>query len=542
MPTIPNIRTSVENQSVLVLDEHAKNGVFRRDARGRLIAFAGGFSVVFPYEDTNGEKWAFRCWHSIIENAKQRCSIISKAINGAHLGFLCDFNYVERGINVDGEIYPTTRMRWIEGETIKKYICNNRDSKDLLIALADNFLKMVQALHAKSFAHGDLQHGNILVDKNNQLYLVDYDSFYCSDLKGEQDIVKGLVDYQHPSRQENKYVSEKLDYFSELIIYLSILAIAESPSLVDKYQVEDADRLLFSKEDFADIKKSQIYKDIHKLGKSFVELLEVLEKYLKCNNIEHLIPFDMVLKEKKISFKASSTKAKRNKQKVTISWEVPFNADVFLKEGNKGKQTKCEKKGQHSIMLDKTTTYELVVKLAYGQTIKKKITVKVCDESEVEFSADKYYVFPSIPVTLSWSVKNAKNVWLNNTLVDKCGAKVVEPTKNTSYTLLVQDEFGKKKETIEIGMLPIPIVKSILVPTPNLAENISISSNLPRLNLTVKLPEIEMSMPKTRIPYVPSLTELGLNVELQLPKKNPWIKWLAHKIVEQIKSKIYGYK
>ena len=73
----------------------------------------------------------------------------------------------------------------------------------------------------------------------NQLYLVDYDSFYCSDLKGEQDIVKGLVDYQHPSRQENKYVSEKLDYFSELIIYLSILAIAESPSLVDKYQVED---------------------------------------------------------------------------------------------------------------------------------------------------------------------------------------------------------------------------------------------------------------------------------------------------------------
>ena len=160
----------------------------------------------------------------------------------------------------------------------------------------------------------------------------------------------------------------------------------------------------------------------------------------------------------------------------------------------------------------------------------------------MEFSADKYYVFPSIPVTLSWSVKNAKKVWLNDTLVDKCGTKVVEPTKKTSYTLLVQDEFGKKEETIEIGMLPIPIVKSILVPTPNLAENISISSNLPRLNMTVKLPEIEMSMLKTKIPYIPSLTELGLNVELQLPKKNPWIKRLVHKIVEQIKSKIYGYK
>ena len=63
MPTIPSIRTSVENQRVLVLDEHAKNGVFRRDARGRLIAYTGGFSVVFPYETANGEKWAFRCWH-----------------------------------------------------------------------------------------------------------------------------------------------------------------------------------------------------------------------------------------------------------------------------------------------------------------------------------------------------------------------------------------------------------------------------------------------------------------------------------------------
>ena len=60
--------------------------------------------------------------------------------------------------------------------------------------------------------------------------------------------------------------------------------------------------------------------------------------------------------------------------------------------------------------------------------------------------------------------------------------------------------------------------------------------------MTVKLPEIEMSMLKTKIPYIPSLTELGLNVELQLPKKNPWIKRLVHKIVEQIKSTIYGYK
>ena len=256
MPTIPSIRTSVENKEVLVLDEHAKNGVFKRDARGRLIAYAGGFSVVFPYEDTQGGKWAFRCWHSDVNNSQKRYELIAEAIQNAHLDFLCGFEYVEKGINVEGSIYPTTRMRWIDGVTIKDYICQNKNSKDLLISLADNFLKMTSELHKLSLAHGDLQHGNILVDKNHHLFLVDYDSFYCPQLKGEEDTVTGLPDYQHPARMKNKVVSEKLDYFSELVIYLSILAIAEDPSLIEKYRVEDADRLLFVKEDYEDIKRA----------------------------------------------------------------------------------------------------------------------------------------------------------------------------------------------------------------------------------------------------------------------------------------------
>ncbi|UKI44129.1 MAG: hypothetical protein L6U16_00030 [Porphyromonadaceae bacterium] len=222
MPTIPSIRTSVENKNVLVLDDHAKNGRFKRDARGRLIAYAGGFSVVFPYKTAGGDKWAFRCWHSDVLNSKKRYQTIAEAIKKSKLDFLCEFQYIDNGINVDGNIYPTTRMRWIDGITIKDYICRNRNSKDLLVSLADKFLKMTQSLHAQSLAHGDLQHGNILIDQNNQLYLVDYDSFYCPKLRGEADTVTGLPDYQHPARSRNKAVSEKLDYFSELVIYLSI--------------------------------------------------------------------------------------------------------------------------------------------------------------------------------------------------------------------------------------------------------------------------------------------------------------------------------
>ena len=519
MPTIPSIRTSVENKSVLILDEHAKNGTFRRDARGRLIAYTGGFSVVFPYEASDGTKWAFRCWHSDINNTQRRYELISEAIQKAHLAFLCDFDYIEKGINVEGTIYPTTRMRWIEGVTIKEYICKYRQSKDKLISLAENFLAMTQALHEQSLAHGD---GNILVTNDHQLYLVDYDSFYCPKLKGEEDTVTGLPDYQHPARKSNKSVSEKLDYFSELIIYLSILSIAEAPSLVEKYKVEDADRLLFAKEDFDDITKSQIYKDIQSLGKQFQELLDVLEEYLKCNSIDELLPFDTFLLEKLVQFSSSVTKAIRDKQTVVVNWLVPFEAYVTLSEKESGQKWDVDTKGHKSMTLAEDATFELEVKINDGKTFKKAITIRTFDECEIDFTADKYYIFPTIPVTLSWNVKYAKKVWLDKKEVEAKGTKVIEPEKAVSVVLSAEDEFGVKEKRIDIGMLPIPQVKSLLVPTPDIVQNMSITIKQPRYNVDVKFPTIDIDWIKAEVPKVKSLTELGLNVELSppLPKVN----------------------
>lgn len=517
MPTIPSIRTSVENQNVLVLDEHAKNGVFRRDARGRLVAYAGGFSVVFPYETANGEKWAFRCWHVDVNNSKRRYEIISDAIQQAQLDFLCGFEYTENGINVDGRIYPTTRMRWIDGITIKDYICQNRDSKQLLKELADKFLAMTRSMHSLSLSHGDLQHGNILVDKDYRLYLVDYDSFYCPELQGEADNVTGLPDYQHPARINNKSVSEKLDYFSELIIYLSILAIAENPALIDKYKVADADRLLFAKEDFADIKNAPIYKDIYSLGNHFHDMLAVLEEYLGHRNIDDLVPFESCLLHQKVSFTASTTKALRNTQSIVLVWDVPFDAEIILHKGRDTDIQQCENQGKFVTNLSESTTFGLSINTFDGKVMKKEIAIAVFDECEIEFTADKYYVFPTIPVKLSWKVKNAKKVWLDGVEIQPYGARIIEPKEATTFVLSAEDEFGKKEKRIEIGMLPIPQVKSLLVPTPNIVNNLSLSIKQPRYNANVSFPNITIGMVRTEIPKVPSLKDIGLNVELSPP-------------------------
>ena len=534
MPTIPSIRTSVENKDVLVLDNHAKNGTFERDARGRLIAYSGGFSVVYPYKTTNGEMWAFRCWHSDIKNSKKRYETISNAIKKAKLSFLCQFQYIDQGINVEGKIYPITRMRWIDGINIKDYICQNKNSKDLLIALAKNFLKMTQALHALSLAHGDLQHGNILVDRNHHLHLVDYDSFYCPQLKGEQDTVTGLADYQHPSRSKNKSVSEKLDYFSELIIYLSILAIAEKPSLADKYKVEGSERLLFSKEDFPDIKKAEVYKDIQTLGKDFNELLEVLETYLGFKTIDDLLPFDTFLLDKQILFSTSATKVVRNTQIVQIEWNVPFEAKVSLKRGTNNDITMCENKGHISTTLKENITFELFVEKDGCPTIKKEISIDVFDECVINFNADKYYVFPTIPVKLSWNVKHAKRIWLDNEEITAEGTKIIEPKKATTCILSAEDEFGKKEKTIEVNMLPIPQVKSLLVPTPDIVNNLSISINQPRFNVSLVFPKINIGFIRMGNTTIPSFTDMNMNVELSPPLP----KFRLMRVFKRIKNTI----
>lgn len=458
MLTIPNIITSVENKNSLVLDEHAKNGIFARNEKGQLKKHSGGFSVVFPYETTEGEKWAFRCWHGNVGISRKRYQTISEAIKNANLSFLCQFQYIDKGICVDGIIYPTTRMRWIDGLTIKNYICQNKESKDLLVGLANNFLEMCKTMHSKSLAHGDLQHGNILVDKNHKLFLVDYDSFYCPELKGEADTVTGLVDYQHPSRSKNKYTSEKIDYFSELIIYLSILAIAENPTLVDKYKVENADRLLFCKEDYTDLKASAIYKDISALSSKCKLLLDILEEYLNKTTLDELEPFDVLYakrttKPQIVSFECASKKAKVCVgQKILFKWETKDATQVFFNDklvsGNFFEWTE-KNVGINKYVLKASNGFAEDTRVLTLEAV-RPASISLRTSSKVIHSNSKENV------VISWDVKDAQKVFLDygyiSEEVSAQGKETFTPNETTTYTILAigHDTTTTSTKSIEV--------------------------------------------------------------------------------------------
>lgn len=577
MPIVSNIRTSVENKDVLVLDAHAKSGTFCRGRQNQLLAYTGGFSVVFPYI-ANGEKWAFRCWHTEMGDVRHRIETIAKAIQESGADYLCDFTYVDKGIIVDGQVYPTTRMRWIDGVTVKDYICRNKSDKIALEALADKFMAMAQDMHKRGFAHGDLQHGNIIVDDAGRLFLVDYDSFYCKELKGEPDIITGLKDYQHPLRQSNKVTSPKLDYFSELIIYLSIVGIAANPNLVDEFKVEDAEHLLFEAADYVDLHHSKIYQKLHNVSYEIDLLLQILDIYLSKTNLDDLEPFDILLDKlnKKpqiqtftsscgnvclqgdeiglqwvvqdytkvllngvdvtnqnsitqqvtshdntftlrvqngrketsqslsvkaytkpnIAITANKTKLHQyNTEPVTLTWGVQNAHKISLLQDGKTIKESCTADESYTFQTESTTTFTIRVTALDTKTIfDESLCIYVYPDATIEFKADKEYVFSSIPFTLSWTTKNAKKVELDGKPVaandSLCFSDGV--AKETTYTLCATDEFGTKQKSITIKMLPIPRIKTLIVPTPNVEKNLGITINVPTPLIELEVPTISV--------------------------------------------------
>jgi hypothetical protein len=124
-------------------------------------------------------------------------------------------------------------MRWLEGQTLDGYVEQHLSERERLIELMGEFVAIIGALRKAQLAHGDLQHGNILVTSNGKMRLVDYDAMYSRKIAaacGSKSPETGHENYQHPLRSENDF-GDDVDNFSALVIYLSLRALAEAPTL-----------------------------------------------------------------------------------------------------------------------------------------------------------------------------------------------------------------------------------------------------------------------------------------------------------------------
>lgn len=292
LPTIRDYISAIENSKTINVAELL--GGIPITKNGKLLRYSGGFCIVFPY-NVMGKKYAIRCWHANLSHAKDRIKLIAEDLNKIKLPYFVNFKYVESAINTIQGVQPIVLMDWVEAQPIKEYIKDCLGETSKLKDLARNFLEMVKVLHQNNIAHGDLQHGNVLVKPSGDIVLVDYDSMYVPALNGWNDEIKGLPGYQHPGRIKNKYLSEKIDYFSELVIYISIIALSHNPQLWDKTKMADSDTMLFSEKDIESRGSSPIFAELKK-ELELIPLINKLIDFMQCQTIDEILPLEDAIK------------------------------------------------------------------------------------------------------------------------------------------------------------------------------------------------------------------------------------------------------
>jgi len=242
------------------------------DRLGMPLVTSGQFAYVYKLNSDEGSL-AVRCFRGYLKDRDERYRAIQNNLRKHVLPFLSDVTYASEGILVEGQRFPILFMKWIEGPTLDLYLEQVVGRREVMLRLMQDWVHLVTALRKAGIAHGDLQHGNVIVERGN-VRLVDHDGMFTPEMEGWISSELGHQHYQHPRRDERVF-NARLDNFSALVIYLSLMSLAEKPGLWANYHDEN---LLFSRSDFVDPESSSLFAEIKELGPEHRRLAEVLEE------------------------------------------------------------------------------------------------------------------------------------------------------------------------------------------------------------------------------------------------------------------------
>lgn len=222
---------------------------------------SGNFATVFEVE-AESCKWAVRCFLREVTNQQERYAAIAAHLKLHALPFMVHFEYLPDGIRVRGKWYPILKMDWTQANRLDTYIEQHLDSPQRLRKLGERWLALCRSLRQAEIAHGDLQHGNILVTDADEIKLIDYDGMIVPDVIGLPNNEIGHRHYQHPTRSNDKGITagnfQNVDNFSGNVIGLSLLALSVDTSLWKRTQAGE-ENLLFRSGDYEAPDKSAVF-------------------------------------------------------------------------------------------------------------------------------------------------------------------------------------------------------------------------------------------------------------------------------------------
>ncbi len=309
----------------------------RNDSSGP-IGSAGSFATVFQVEDNQTKKkYALKCFTRENSERKERYEKISKFLQNINNKYFCEYQFLDNEIVITPsgsgkeELYPILKMEWIEGETLGSYLKDKSNSgkyQDLEI-LYKNWLELAKEIYKLGIAHGDLKHDNMIINSYGEIKLIDYDGMFVPALFGKNSVEEGSPNYQHPKRN-SKIFDTRIDIFSFIIIAISIKAISLNNKLLNQFSNDE--NIIFVKDDFVNLKNSQIYNELTKLANNEINnLLIDLEKSL--NDINY-VPTFLDIQLNKLKKDLDEAKQQINKLEQEIKDCDNLAKDLLQKSNN----------------------------------------------------------------------------------------------------------------------------------------------------------------------------------------------------------------
>lgn len=244
-------RDALNKTSLAFRDPALSGGQPVLDLLGMPRPISGNFASVFTIRGTDGRRWAVKCFTRYVADQETRYQRVSETLQQVNSSWKVGFTYLPDGVLCQGTRYPVLKMEWVEAMGLLPYIEEHLRDQGRLADLAGKFGDLVQDLSRNGIAHGDLQHGNILVTPSGQLKLIDYDGMFVPGLDGQGASELGHDNYQSPLRTRSNWGPD-IDRFSSWVIYASLIALALDPMLWQELHADGDEALLFHKSDFTD--------------------------------------------------------------------------------------------------------------------------------------------------------------------------------------------------------------------------------------------------------------------------------------------------
>jgi formylglycine-generating enzyme required for sulfatase activity len=263
-PLAQDYNEAVQDPRLCFADDDLRAGAVVTNALGLPMPCSGNFADVYEMRSAAGDRrWAVKCFTRAVPGQRERYAAISDRLRQARLRFTVEFQYLEQGIRVAGQWYPVLKMDWVDGLLLNEFVRSFLDRPAMLEALAKRWAKLARKLRSAGIAHGDLQHGNVLLvpgrdEKHLALKLIDYDGMYVPTLADVPSGEVGHPSYQHPQRLRDATYNAEADRFPLLVIYTAIRALmAGGRPLWERF--DNGDNLLFCRQDFEAPTRSALF-------------------------------------------------------------------------------------------------------------------------------------------------------------------------------------------------------------------------------------------------------------------------------------------